>query len=541
MAALTPAKLVDAAPETPRGCIAFALLALTLRLALLARPVVVLDRFFVPDDTYYTLAIARSIARGMGPSVDGLHLTSGFQPLLAFLLVPLVRFSSDSDVAFRGALAIGAVADGVSAWLLGHLAVRAAGEQGSRAAAIVATAIWALSSSAIATCLNGLESSLAVCSMLLALAAWNGTSRSSGALAWMRSGMLLGVCILARVDLVFFVAIIGVVTLSRYGVRVGLACATGGLIAVAPWWTYALGRFGTIVPESGAAVREQALMYKAMGTVVRDQVAWAAGAVVGPPLVDSTWLRQALGSGASAIGFAIGIGFTAFALAVGLRTGRHQVLRILAGHAVCLFLFYALYLPAVWFFRRYLLPVQAFVTVVISVRVADVWAGRERYPWRARLVGIAGALSAIAALVSFARFATDSPAMTVDRRHHGVKGYRQPALDVLATVPGGAVVGSFQSGALGWFADGTATRVVNLDGVVDAEAARAVRDHHIAAFARSRGVTHLADWPVNVKLFLDRAGDARIMRASLRPLGAAEPQGDDERFVVYAIEWPDGR
>ena len=53
-----------------------------LRVAVLVRPLGVIDRLFVPDDTYYTLTIARSLARGHGPTVDGHVLTSGFQPLM---------------------------------------------------------------------------------------------------------------------------------------------------------------------------------------------------------------------------------------------------------------------------------------------------------------------------------------------------------------------------------------------------------------------------------------------------------------------------
>ena len=62
---------------------------LVLRLALLARSLVVLDRLFIPDDTYYTLTIARSIAHGHGPTTDGHTLTTGFQPLLAFVMTPV--------------------------------------------------------------------------------------------------------------------------------------------------------------------------------------------------------------------------------------------------------------------------------------------------------------------------------------------------------------------------------------------------------------------------------------------------------------------
>src|SRR5882757_7514778 len=56
------------------------LAGLGLRIAVLLRPLEIVDRLFIPDDTYYTLTIARSMAHGHGPTVDGSTLTSGFQP-----------------------------------------------------------------------------------------------------------------------------------------------------------------------------------------------------------------------------------------------------------------------------------------------------------------------------------------------------------------------------------------------------------------------------------------------------------------------------
>jgi len=533
------AAVTEPRPPTPRACLAIALGAFVLRMALVLRPVVVLDRLFAPDDTYYTLAIARSIARGMGPTVDGIHLTSGFQPLLAFLLVPFLRCCEEPDFAFRSALAIGVCADAVTTWLIGHLAFRIG--RGSVSAAIVASTTWALSSSAIAASLNGLESSLSVAVTVGALAMWMEARSRGTLLAWGLSGALLGLCLFTRVDTVFLVLVVGVATLLRAGIAATAASALGALATALPWWAYALARFGTFVPESGAAVREQTFVYSAMGINVRDRVAWAAGAVVGPPIFDSTWLREALGRGASAIGFALGVALVVGALVIARQSRRHDVVRMLTTYASCIFAFYSLYLPATWFFRRYLLPVHVVSGLAFALLVARVWDERRVRVWPARAVAAGVVLCVVAALVTIVRFATSTPPMTVDQGHHGAKGYREPARQVLAMAPSGAVIGSFQSGALGWFADGSRRDVVNLDGVVDGEAARAFREHRMAAFARARGVTHLADWDMNVRLFLERSGDPRISRASLQAIGNTEPQGARERFVLYSITWPDPR
>ena len=54
-----------------------------LRLAVLVRPIGVIDKLFIPDDTYYTLTIARSLANGHGPTVDGTRSPAGSRPCSA--------------------------------------------------------------------------------------------------------------------------------------------------------------------------------------------------------------------------------------------------------------------------------------------------------------------------------------------------------------------------------------------------------------------------------------------------------------------------
>jgi hypothetical protein len=184
--------------------------------------------------------------------------------------------------------------------------------------------------------------------------------------------------------------------------------------------------------------------------------------------------------------------------------------------------------------------VHALTTIAIALFGGNLMSSRARHPWRMRILYAVIAICGVALIGRLTLFMTYTSTLSLDQGHHGVKGYGAPAKAILAMSPRDAVIGSFQSGALAWFANESASdrKVVNLDGVVDGEAARAVREHRIAAFARSRGVTYLADWEVNVNLFIDRSGDARITRSSLHAIGAAERQGDGEVFVLYEIAWP---
>ena len=96
---------------TVAAIIGITIVGFGLRLAVLLRPIGVIDKLFVPDDTYYTLTIARSIANGHGPTVDGHTLTSGFQALLGFLMVPVYWLTDNPDTALRIDLALLVVVD----------------------------------------------------------------------------------------------------------------------------------------------------------------------------------------------------------------------------------------------------------------------------------------------------------------------------------------------------------------------------------------------------------------------------------------------
>ena len=58
---------------------------------------------YTHDDSYYYFQIARNIARGLGPSFDGLELTNGFTPVWGALLVPVFAVIDDPSLAARTA------------------------------------------------------------------------------------------------------------------------------------------------------------------------------------------------------------------------------------------------------------------------------------------------------------------------------------------------------------------------------------------------------------------------------------------------------
>ena len=174
---------IDAAVLAVGGAM---ILAFGLRLALLARPIARLDRGFIPDDTYYTLTIARSIAHGHGPTADGTTLTSGFQPLLGFLMIPVYWVTNNLDLALRLDLFLLIVVDTLIVAILAWVAFRLAG----RVAAVVAAAIWAVSPVATTMALGGLETSLALLCEIGLVAAYIWANDRSSTRRWLVVGVI---------------------------------------------------------------------------------------------------------------------------------------------------------------------------------------------------------------------------------------------------------------------------------------------------------------------------------------------------------------
>ncbi|OGD21796.1 MAG: hypothetical protein A2W03_11605 [Candidatus Aminicenantes bacterium RBG_16_63_16] len=503
-----------------------------LRIGIVTRSLDILDRLFVPDDTYYTLSISRSLANGLGPTADGTTLTSGFQPLLAFLIVPVFKIYHTPDAPLRIALILSSLLGLVNAGLLGRIAWRVAGYPAALAAAL----IWAVSPVAISASLDGLETSLALALSLTLTELWCRAREKRQTAYYILAGAAAGLALLARVDTVFLVGILGLWELAR-GWRKGLlAAGLAALLVVAPWWAYCLGKFGTPVPESGAAVRQQVGYHQASYLKIHQQVGWAASTIAGGPFYDAKRLQEWLiRSPAASWGLALLI-FAAFLAAAAWmyrKRGGIQPWLAWTAHGGILAAFYTFYLPALWFFRRYLHQTHAVVTVIIAVALGSLWAHRARLRV-APLVGSLFVIALAASLFQSALWIWQDPSTTPDVSLHGAKGYREVTRDALAWLPEAAVLGAFQSGALGYYAAGRFT-VVNLDGVVDGQAARAIRDRRLGEYALSRNVGYFVDWPFNYKAFLYFGGGA-ARQAEFKILGAARPQGPD-RTLVSQIVW----
>src|SRR4030095_1394436 len=98
------------------------------------------------------------------------------------------------------------------------------------------------------------------------------------------------------------------------------------------------------------------------------------------------------------------------------------------------------------------------------------------------------------------------------------------ALD--AQLPAGSRVGAFQSVTLGYC---SRCQVINLDGVFNRDATRALKEQRMATYIREEGITAVIDWPWILEALLVR----RSPEGSAQELGTAHRAGP---FVMILVE-----
>ena len=458
------------------------------------RPLSEIDRVFISDDLYYTLTISRSIAHGLGPTTDGVHLTSGFQPLLGFLLVPFVDLGFSPDMLVRLDLLLLIACDVLSVWLLAVVAWRLIGPTG----AILAASLWALSPVAMSVALSGLEGSLAVmCDLALVVAwMWANDAFSSRRRAVV-VGVFAGLAMLARFDAVVLVGLIAVAQLVYSNRRTFLYFVGAAGAVVLPWWLWCVAEFGTVVPTSVAAERH----VTHTASFSSASLSLAAAAVVHTPLTLGDGLKGWF-QWHAAVGAAV---FVALAVSGILaawnfafpgrssrwyddRTDRHVPVGVIVA-AVLVFgvalLFGYTWFAVIWNLDRYLLPVSMMVTVVFA------WIGSELFartrPFAAVLI-LAGASLAVVNNVHL-RVVDSVPS----RSYRVATGSREAALRLLADLPDHARAGAWQSGALSYYAS-RGIVVVNLDGVVNPQAPNPRDATSTLNYLTDQHVNWLVDW-----------------------------------------------
>ncbi|MFA4029130.1 MAG: hypothetical protein GDYSWBUE_001804 [Candidatus Fervidibacterota bacterium] len=492
------------------------------------------------DDACYYAAIAHNIAKGNGATTDGIHTTNGFQPLWAFMLVPIYALGASKESAINIAMTILATFSALTGLVLFLLAKRLWDER----VALWVSFFWMTSPTVLRQSLNGMETGLYVFMLSLAslLIIWHSSRARQTAFEIVAIGLVLGLVVLSRVDGMPFAlaamlsCAINPATCGYAGGNVSTAqpfkCARPSfidsplirlsvilfvfLVTLSPWLIYSLVNTGKLIPESGSAVRYLSLAY--IGAI-DEGVTWR---VLRHSLAQtaSTLLRaQQWSFIKSRIACIVGeqmmaiLTITLLSLALPTlfwlaRVGCFRVavckLRVMLKlwfwivHAIALLLAYSLYQFGWWFFPRYFFAVVPLGIIAGSLLVEALRLSLEGLSRNSRLKPLPKLFVVAVVLMQLAQLSIGWHYMQA-RMFGAFEEYLNVAMWLREHIPQDARIGMFQSGTASYLSERT---VINLDGVVNGEALKAMLNGQMVNYVASQGISYIADWDELIQLLL---------------------------------------
>jgi hypothetical protein len=420
----------------------------------------------IPDDAFYYFGIARHMAMDGTPSINGLNVTNGFHPLWLLLIGPFFyALPHHLDLPIHLTLVMGAALDTVSAFLAYKL-VRLL--TGNPSAALTSALVYAMNPRSIFYAVSGMETALNVCMFALFVFAWTAVRVKGPTLRrYAFLGVIGGLLLLARTDNVFLFLVVHSLTawaaLRGPGTRGVIASHALTILLLAPWLLWSYGTFGTIMQSSGIA-----LPFALRGAYALSPQASTMGMLLTPIhlylgrdalLIDASWTGLP-----PLVGLPLWIAVTVAGAKIMTDVSkRHRSLgglSIASAAALAFALLLVFHIVVRWYPRPWYFAPLSWVFATTVGMLIDASAPRPSgLLWRHRkLVGLV--LSEIFLMVG---------------AFWWLRGlYPQ-----------------HNSGLHAYYSDRV---VVNLDGVVNGDALKAIQEKQLLDYMHSMGITYLADY-----------------------------------------------
>lgn len=451
-----------------------------------------LGYFFITEDGYLMLTVARNIATGLGMSVsDGTIPTNGVQPLATYLFaLPYAFTGGDKVTSLVGIHLIHAATALAGVFAIRAFATRVfAPRNDDPVWPWVVALLWFISPLLLRHSMNGLETSLYTLALVVTLLAFAGVlARDNGASPGARLfvGALCGVAVLARNDAVFFVTALFLVwgvwelfVARTPFVATLVRLVPPGLLSIAvasPWLVSNQIRFGSIVPVSGPAQSVEAEFA---------QNAWLIPSRIFEyifpmlPLPRSLEVRSDVIALVGAISVVVLLVFLWRIVRHGSPVARALVMVYLL-HAFAISGYYGLFFGAPHFMSRYHAPLAPLL--ITAGLAAALEMGRLI---RSRPNALAWAYTGAGVVLSAALLLRALlPGQTL-------QGHEQVIAWVEENVAEETWVGAVQTGTLGYWHD----RTINLDGKVNPAALAARReDGHVLNYVTESEIDYVVDW-----------------------------------------------
>ena len=449
--------------------------------------------FFITEDGYLMLTVARNMAIGLGMSVsDGTIETNGVQPMAAFLFaLPYLATGGDKvtsliwlHLIYTG-LALGGLF-AIRAFAARLFAPKDASPLWPWAAAI----FWFLGPLLLRHSMNGLETGLYTLVLVLTVLAFARVLDQGADVArapTLGLGLMCGFAVLARNDAVFLVAAIFLVwaAVTLFVHRAGWVMLFTRLIppgllslaVTAPWLLNNQLRFGSIVPVSGAAQSTGVAFGQNVPLLPAKLFETTFPMLPIPGELERDPLVMAVT--AAAVGVVL-IGLMLRLWRHGTTPARAMALAVLL-HGIALVVYYGFFFGAQHFLSRYLAPLAPLLIVASLVTALDL----GRLMIQRRPAVLAATYSGVGLLLCVALLLRALiPGVTRE-------GHEQVVAWVDGNVPKGVWVGAVQTGTLGYWHN----RTINLDGKVNPEALAARQtEGDVLRYVTESRIEYIVDW-----------------------------------------------
>jgi hypothetical protein len=451
-----------------------------------------LNSYILPDDSFYSLLIAKNISLGKG-FLYGENFTNGFQPLFVFLMVPVYLVLNPDIISpiyvSLFILTIFSLASLVIIYKLILLIFK------NTYTAFIASLLFVITPVSLRNSTNGLETIIsffffAVCFYFL-YKYYNVPFADIPVGKYITFGIILGFAMLARIDNIFIFAGIFVYVLLKHKqltmksfVKYAFAFSLGFAVIYIPYLILSYHYTGSLYPVSGRSVRLQADFL--MLTINSDKNYFVFMFRRFVRILGSNYL------------FILSVCFI-ISVYLFMRTRRKlfkdaNLKEHLPVITVSLLFFfsYTFYIGAHWAFDRYFFPVFIPLIIFASFLIHKMYLSFAASRFKNLMI------ICFTAVIFFGNVMRPGIKGFLFDDSIDLQGYVKISKILNEELPKGSTIGAMQTGAMAYFSDNL--KVVNLDGVVNPDAYMALRDKHLIEYIKKCKIDYLVLWDINYQL-----------------------------------------
>lgn len=413
------------------------------------------------EDGFYMIKVAWNIANNNGISYYNGEPTTGIQPLITFFYslicwVFIHFFDSNKWILLRFLILVGVISHILFAYLVGLLTIKLNNnEQNNKLAFNISSAITLFSFGLFRQSTQGLETTFYLCGLsylLIFLIDNCKKGKSLGLNKVFKLGLLSSLLVLIRIDALIILFFIYLIIFLKRKLKFIDALVVFFLtsILVSPWFAYVFKVTGKIVPSSGGS-QSALINFEMLG----ERIDISTKALVSHSVSIFTIGREFLFLGSLSL-LCIYILLILLSKSVRIKIShlfKNDIFYAFFASFIILFLTYFISSDAKHFYYRYFTPFVILSIPLLGISIAEIYTFKKIYIY----------------LFSLSLFTMQTigslHAGRVGNTHAVSAGYIANNFNSQEFI-----VGSFQSGVIGFFND----NVINLDGKLDHKSLRAL-------------------------------------------------------------------